>query len=252
MCTSWSAHHLHFLTLCRRRSAELLFGQMRARHPVLAATPCIDALLQRQHSATVPSTQRHAVVRALAVEAQGEAPSADLAATILILALWPGLDAVRYRLWRDWPQDRDDLAEDIIAQIAIGVRRLDLMEVQKVAGTLVMNTERDLRRIFLERKHQRHMEPQIYDDLEAVAAPPHDDDAVDVRTWCSRLTPILGRDTSLFLRIIVLGETQAQAAIALGITDAAARKRHQRAMTRLTAMQNIPARLSHSAPAIGL
>lgn len=252
MCTTWSAHHLHFLTLCRRRSAEHLFLQMRGRHPVLAETPCIDVLLQLQHSATAPSTQRHAVVRALAAEAQADDASADLAAVILILALWPGLDAVHYRLWRDWPQDRDDLAEDIITQVAIGIRRLDLMAVQKVAGTLVMNTERDLRRIFLERKHQRHMEAQIYDDLDAVAAPPHDDEAMDVRTWRSRLAPILGRDTSLFLRIIVLGETQAQAAIALGITDAAARKRHQRAMTRLTAMQNNPARLSHSAPPIGL
>ncbi|MGV8986058.1 MAG: sigma-70 family RNA polymerase sigma factor [Cypionkella sp.] len=252
MRTSWSAFHLQFLTLCRRRSAEHLFGQMRARHPVLAEAPCIDALLERQHSTTSPAPQRHAVVRALAVEAQADGQSAHLAATILILALWPGLDAVRYRLWRDWPEERDDLADDILAHIAIGVRRLDLASVRQVAATLFMNTERDLRRAFLDRKYQRRIELPMFDSLQAAAAPLRDDDALDAGAWRSRMDPILGRDTSLFLRIIILGETQAEAALALGLSHDAARKRHQRAMKKLEALQNNLVDLSHSEPPIGL
>jgi hypothetical protein len=252
MRTSWSALHLQFLNFCHRRSAKHLFGQMQARHPILQETPCIDALLVRQHSAAAPSTHRHAVVRALTVEAQAAGPSADLAATIVILALWPGLDAVRYRLWRDWPEERNDLADDILAHIAIGIRHLDLASVQKVTATLIMNTERDIRRAFLDRKWQHRAELPIYESVYAVAAPARDDDAMDVGIWRGRLLPILGGDTSLFLRIIVLGETQAQAAAALGLSHDAARKRHQRAMTKLVALQNKSSGLSHSDPPIGL
>lgn len=252
MRTSWSAFHLQFLTLCHRRSAEHLFGQMQARHPVLQEAPCIDALLERQHSTTGPSTQRYAVVRALAVEAQGSGPAADLAATILILALWPGLDAVRYRLLRDWPKERDDLADDILAHIAIGIRRLNLASVQKVAATLIMNTERDIRRTFLDRKCLHRIEFPMDDSLQARAAPLRDDDAMDVGIWRKRLDPILGGDTSLFLRIIILGETQAQAALVLGLSYDGARKRHQRAMKKLAALQINPSDLSHFEPPIGL
>lgn len=252
MRTSWSAFHLQFLILCHRRSSEHLFADMRARHPVLAETYCIDVLLERQHNTTSPAPQRHTVVRALAVEAQASGPTADLAATILILALWPGLDAVRFRLWRDWPQERDDLADEILAHIAIGIRRLDLVSVQKVAATLIMNTERDLRRAFLERNSQHRMELPMFDSLQAIEAPTSDDDIMDVGACRKRLRPVLGTDTDLFLRIIHLGETQAEAATALGISHDAARKRHQRVMKKLAALQNNSADLSHSDPQIGL
>lgn len=252
MRTSWSAFHLQFLALCHRRSSELLFGQMQTRHAVLAAAPCIDALLERQHSTTDPSTQRHAVVRALAVEVQASGPVSELAAVILILALWPGLDAVRYRLWRDWPLDRDDLADDILGHVAIGVRRLDLASVQKVAATLIMNTERDLRRAYLDRKAQRRIELPMFDSLEVVTAPLRDDDITDRDVWRSRLLPVLGRDSDLFLRIITLGENQAEAASALGLSHEAARKRHQRTMKKLTAMRDNSSDMSHSPPPIGL
>ena len=232
MRTSWSAFHLQFMNLCHRQSAERLFDQMRARHPALARAPCIDALLERQHNSIDAPAHCHAVVRALAVEAQATGPAADLATTILILALWPGLDAVRHRVWRDWPDERHDLTDNILGQIAIGIGRLDLASVERLAATLIMNTERDLRRAFLDRKCQRRIELPMYDDLQPLAPPVRDDDAMDFGTWRSRLLPVLGRDTGLFLRIMVLGETQAQAAAALGLSHDAARKRHQRAMKK--------------------
>lgn len=252
MRTSWSAFHLQFLTFCHRRSAEQLFQAMQLRHAVLADAPCIDALLERQHGAVVPSALRHPVVRALAVEVQTNGPASELAAIILILTLWPGLDAVRNRLWRDWPQEREELADEILGHIAIGIRRLDLASVQKVAATLIMNTERDLRRAFLDRKAQRRIELPMYDRLHVVTAPAFEDGAFDVDTLRDRLYPILGRETGLFLRMMILGETQAEAGLALGLSHGAARKRHQRAMTKLTAIQNNSSDLSHSSSPIGL
>ena len=170
----------------------------------------------------------------------------------MILALWPGLDAVRYRFWRDWPQERDDLADDILARIAIGIRYLDVASVQKVAATLIMNTERDIRRAFLKRKSQRRVELPMLDGTYETAAPGRDHDADDVGTWRDRLLPILGRETDFLLRIIILGETQTQAGAADGLTPDAARKRHQRAVKKLAALQNNSADLSHSDPPIGL
>ena len=237
MRTSWSAIQLHLVTLCHRRSAELIFDQLRARHPVIAETACVDALLDRQHNTTDPSVPRHAVVRALVAEAQGGGSTSDLAATILILALWPGLDVVRHRLWRDWPDARDDLAEQILGQIAIGIRRVKLASVRQVTATLIMNTERDVRRAFLRDKTQRRSELPIHVSLQDVANPAYDDDGLDIVTWHKRLLPLLGRDTTFFLRILILGETQGEAARALGLSHDAARKRHQRAMAKLAALK---------------
>ena len=69
----------------------------------------------------------------------------------------------------------------------------------------------------------------------AIAGP---EDATDSAwDWYQLLNPIIGRDTPLFLRIICFGETQAEAASALGLPYDAARKRHQRAMKKLTELQ---------------
>ena len=250
MRTSWSAFHLQLLALCHRRSAEQLFGEMGGRHPALNEVTCVDALLNRQHDMTDPSVPRHAVVRALVIEAQGVGPSSNLAATILILALWPGLDVVRHRLWRDWPDARDNLADDILGQITIGIRRLKLTLVRQVAATLIMNTERDIRRSMLERKAQRRTELPIHDSPQDVAS--SDDQLLDVGIWRNRLQPMLGRDTELVLRTMILGETQAEAARALGLSHDVARKRHQRAIAKLAAMQINSGDLSHSGPPVGL
>lgn len=237
MRTSWSAFHLHLLALCHRRSAELLFAGMRARQPILDGLCSIDALLDRQHDTTDPSVSRDAVVRALVVEAQEVGPYSDLATTILILALWPGLDAVRHRLWRDWPNVRDDLSDTILGQVVIAIRRLQLASVRRVAATLVMNTERDTRRALLVQKMQQRNELPIHDSPEALAELVRGDEAMNVETLRAHLLPLLGRDTWLFLRIVILGETQAEAGRALGLSHEAARKRHQRAMAKLATLQ---------------
>ena len=92
----------------------------------------------------------------------------------------------------------------------------------------------------------------MLDGTYETAAPGRDHDADDVGTWRDRLLPILGRETDFLLRIIILGETQTQAGAADGLTPDAARKRHQRAVKKLAALQNNSADLSHSDPPIGL
>ena len=52
--------------------------------------------------------------------------------------------------------------------------------------------------------------------------------------------PLFGQDTAFFLRIIHLGETQAEAGVALGLSPDAARKRYQRGLSRIRVAEKIP------------
>ncbi len=63
---------------------------------------------------------------------------------------------------------------------------------------------------------------------------------------------LLGDDALLVIRVAIEGFSQAEVAVELGLTEAAARKRYQRAMRRLhDALEEIPERMSRSGPAGG-
>ena len=96
------------------------------------------------------------------------------------------------------------------------------------------NTERDIRRDVVRRLNRGRAEVLIDDEstnsLAASVEP--DEQQLAATEWRQRLLPLVGRDTDLFLRIMMLGETQAEAGEALGLSHAAARKRHQRALQK--------------------
>jgi hypothetical protein len=235
MRAKWQALYLRFLSHIHRKSSERHYAAIRARQPVLAPSLCVDELIFRQQGSGGDPAERNAVLRALVIEAQADMASSELAANILILALWPGLDAVHGRLCRDFQPERDDVSGEIIGHLGLGIRRLDLTRVTRIAATLIMNTERDIRRAFIRDRNRR--KAQICcDDVAGnlfVALDTHDDGKLSAAQWRERLEPLLGRDTSFFLRIMLLGETQAEAGRALGLSPDAARKRHQRALARL-------------------
>ena len=253
MRASWTALHLEMVRYCNRLSSERAFGLIRGRLPALGALGSIADLIQHQQTPGGDPVRRNGVLRALIIEAQADGPSAELASTVLILALWPGLDAVRFRLCRDFPGSRAEIGSDILAQIAIGVRRLDLEAVNRIAATLVMNVERDIRRKIVGDRDIARAEVSITSPKGSVALVVSlpDDPSVPLSDLRAALEELLGRDADFFLRIIVLGETQQEAGRALGLTHEAARKRHQRGMTKLHAAQRNRADLSHSAARLG-
>ena len=213
------------------------FLEFRQGHAALCDVRDPADLLVRLHTPGGDLDTRNAVLRALVIVAQGEA-ACQTAITLLILALWPGLDAVHNRLCHDYPQDRSEIGGDIVAQMTFGIRHLDLAAVHRIAATLIMNTERDLRRANLRVVRQRRAAVPLDEDIcvaTSVAAP--DEPADSPWVWEQLLPPVIGRDTALFVRIIRLGETQGEAARALGLTHDSARKRHQRAMQKLSALQ---------------
>lgn len=65
---------------------------------------------------------------------------------VLVLVLWPGLEAVRYRLRRYVSFDIPRLDAELTGRLTLGIRTLRLSRVSRIAATLLRNVERDLRR----------------------------------------------------------------------------------------------------------
>ena len=146
MRAQWHAFYQRLTSLIHRTSSEHQYEAIRMRYPALASLLNIDQMFFYQQCPGGDPEQRNAVLRSLVVDAQSGAVTSELAANILVLALWPGLDAVYSRLCRDYPHERADISDDIVGQLTLGICRLDLVAVHRIAATLIMNTERDLRR----------------------------------------------------------------------------------------------------------
>lgn len=173
---------------------------------------------------------------------QGE--QKELAAPMLWLGLWPGLDAIHRRRTRHFLHAPDELASEIADALTHEIAELDLACVVRVAATLVRSTERRVlegrAREWTETNTVTPMgeisairDPSPADRISRLGLPPTlnvDEDLVHLRAW---LEPAVGEDTELVLAVLVLEETQREAGVRLGISHDAARKRFQRAFARV-------------------
>jgi RNA polymerase sigma-70 factor (ECF subfamily) len=152
--------------------------------------------------------------------------------TLLLLALWPGLDAIRRRLlWRKLG-NADEVASDALARTTEAVRGLDLGRVNWIAATVLRNVERDMVRARQRDAARENLSSAIEpDDIPAEQAGfwPTVEDA----HFGDDLRKLIGTDAGLVIRVAIDGFTQAEAAAELGISMEAARKRYQRAIHRL-------------------
>lgn len=162
---------------------------------------------------------------------------------VLVLVLWPGLEAVRYRLRRYVSFDIPRLDAELTGRLTLGIRTLRLSRVSRIAATLLRNVERDLRRGLqadADRARLRQMDCEA-DDFQS--APVADDTKL-----IGVIVRALGQDGALVAAVHIGGWSQKEAAAALGISHAAARKRCQRVIARLASS---PDGLSQSDPANG-
>lgn len=212
------------------------------RRAQAALTPFRDpaALLDGLHRTTGDPARKNVILAALVGAAQGDGPTSDCALTVLLLALWPGLDAIRRRsIWRRIGT-ADEVASDVLGRTTEAVRGLDLGRVNWIAATVLRNVERDMIRA-----RQRD---QAREHLASGADPDEVADSGDSgigETGYARLNgavrKLLGDDALLVIRVAIEGFSQAEVAVELGLTEAAARKRYQRAMRRLhDALEEIP------------
>lgn len=226
-----SSSNLHF-----QRSFDAV------RRAQAALTPFRDpaALLDRLHRTPGDQGQKNLILAALVGAAQGDGPTSDCALTVLLLALWPGLDAIRRRsIWRRLGT-ADEVASDVLARTTEAVRGLDLGRVNRIAATVLRNVERDMIRARQREAARESLSSDIEpDDVPADQAgrQPAAEDA----HLQDDLRKLIGADALLVIRVAIEGFSQAEVAVELGLTEAAARKRYQRAMRRLNdALEEIP------------
>lgn len=191
------------------------------------------ALLDRLHSKGPSPSWKNAVLRALILCAKRET-HAETAVTLVLLALWPGLAVLRFRLRRCKSDMSVDLDGELVGRMALAIRTLDPERVDRIAATLLMNLERDMRRDSRRKGRETLQGDPAAGDTTPLWSPASPSDADTSRGFLlAELEHLIGTDARLVLEVAVDGASQAEAAISLGISHDAARKRYQRARARL-------------------
>jgi DNA-directed RNA polymerase specialized sigma24 family protein len=240
MRRAWCELHRGLVRDLNRFKHQQGFREIRARQDALKPFTDPAALLAFQSGAGEDFVARNEVLRELCREAKSEGSTAETSLLVALLALWPGMDAIYGRLLRHFRSDPDELAAEIAAQMANGIRCVDLDQVSKIAATLLMNAERDIRRKLSGEWHAAGSRSDLTDEMPAPThisvfgfAPDMGDADADTARLRQRLKPLVGRDVDLLLGVAVLGQTQHEAAVSLGLAPEAGRKRHQRAVQKL-------------------
>lgn len=232
MSFAWHAIRDHLMQSSSTLSFQRGFDTIRRAQDPLAPFRDPAALLDGLHRSSGNSDDKNLILSALVEAAQGNGPASDCALTLLLLALWPGLDAIRRRsIWRRIGT-ADEIASDVLARTTEAVRSLDLGRVNWIAATVLRNVERDMIRA----RRRDAARESVASDIE-----PDDVPADHVGRQSSAedahlrddLRKLLGDDALLVIRVAIEGFSQAEAGAELGLTEAAARKRYQRAMRRL-------------------
>jgi RNA polymerase sigma-70 factor (ECF subfamily) len=225
MSFAWHEIRDHLMHSSSNLHFQRSFDAVRRGQAALAPFRDSAALLDGLHRTPGDQGQKNVILSALVRAAQGDGPASDCALTLLLLALWPGLDAIRRRsLWRRIGT-ADEVASDVLARTTEAVRSLDLGRVNWIAATVLRNVERDMIRVRQRDQTREHL---------AIGA-------AGYARLNGAVRKLLGDDALLVIRVAIEGFSQAEVAVELGLTEAAARKRYQRAMRRLhDALEEIP------------
>lgn len=253
MRASWFALHASLRRVLNRDRSETEFQEMAETYPDLASHASIASLMEHLHARDGDPMARFRIIRTLVIAAQSDQRFRSTAQIIVILALWPGFDAVFWRLARGFPNDRDSLTAEILARVTEAILVLDLKKVTAVTATLLRNLERDIRRDLIGARALCEASRPIDDDAVEAEATAMTASIADA-DWGldDRLVGLGSGETNLLKRVFVLGETQEEAGRSLGLSPAAARKRFQRCLQKIKTRQISSTALSHSFPPVGL
>lgn len=208
------------------------FATVRCSHRELTRFADPAALLDHLHRGDAPSDRKNVILASLIESAKSNDRAGDCALTIMLLALWPGLDGVFRRSRARRLGHTDEVASEILARATAAVRNLDLTKVNWIAATILKNVERDVLRAH-NRENLRQQQHDEFDaDIHGGSIEVADEDTPPERLL-TELTCLTGTDARLVIRVVVEGCTQAEAGKEIGLSEAAARKRFQRVLKRL-------------------
>ena len=239
---SWNTLHAELLRASARRYFHTDFQTLRARHDALAPFAEPIALLERLRAprdGAGDGVARNAILGDLVAAARGRDVFAGTAVELLLLALWPGLDAAHRRLSRHFRHDPGELGAEILERVTRGIHALDPDRVVWIAATLIMNVERDIRRDLSRRWSEAARRAPPPDEIAPprlhswLGVPAGIDAESATRMTAHHLRALIGGDTDLVVAVAIRGARQHEAAAALGLGSETARKRYQRALRRL-------------------
>jgi len=183
------------------------------------------------------------VLAVLVRAAQARGALAKLAMSLLLLGLWPALDGIFRRNVHRFPGGPDELASEITACFTANAHDSDLRRINRVAATLVMNTERRVRDHgdrALRRDGRKDELPEVGHLPDMLISPARLPSGLGIPAGLSpeqevealrrMLAGAIGKDADLVVAVAIEGATQREAADLFGLTYEAARKRYQRAM----------------------
>lgn len=232
MSNSWHEIHDHLMHDSSTLGFQHGFNAIRSEHPALSRFHDPAGLLDALHHSAATADEKNALLRALIEAAQGDSTAADCALTLMLLALWPGLDAVYRRAMCSQVGSVGEVSSEVLARATEAIRCLDLNRVNRIAATILQNIERDL--IRARRREAAVQKLHVAFDVSDVAAANQvaSEPAASPERLHRDLVRLVGADSTLVMRVAVDGASQGEVAAELGLTAAAARKRYQRALRR--------------------
>ena len=127
MSFAWHEIRDHLMQSSSNLHFQRSFDAVRRAQAALAPFRDPAALLDGLRRTPGDQGQKNLILAALVGAAQGDGPASDCALTLLLLALWPGLDAIRRRsIWRRLGT-ADEVASDVLARTTEAVRGLDCL-----------------------------------------------------------------------------------------------------------------------------
>lgn len=241
MRSSWEVLHAGLMRSIEERESVEAFASLRARREVLDRFTAPGLVVDYLAHQGGDLDDKDRILAALIEEVRGGV-AVQLAYSLLLLCLWPGLQTAYARRLRLFRRQAEDLALEIVDRFTAEVCRLDLGRVTRVAATLVRNTEREVVvsrcREFKLAARSKEVSPAVW-----VAEPPEpyvspfglvigdsDDDSISaIRRW---LECAIGRDADLIVQVVIQGRNRAELAAALGISRNLLDHRVRRALVR--------------------
>lgn len=253
MRAPWEAVHAGLCRSVRTVRSRQLFDELKLYCPTLGRFPDVASLIGYLLSDDADLDEENGIYAALVVAAQAPGRARETAMAILMVALWPGLDAIYRRSFRYFLRDdpeaaATELSSEITARFAALVGEADLIRIRKVAATLVLNTQRQVtdgrRRTFRDLARWADEPdddafippgtPQRREPSDLGIAPGHtpEEERAAIRRW---LEAIVGRDAELVLAVVIDNDNMREAGERVGISHDLARKRFPAAIERIQA-----------------
>jgi len=234
MRPTWKVLHQKVAASVRTPGALARFETLRKRLPGFEPFETPEHLFQFLTGPSPDLDAKDELLRRL-VELVQRQEEQELAGAVLWLGLRPGLDSIYWRRLRHFLPGESDLCSCIAEAFVSLVRGIALDKNSRIAAALVRGTERGVidgyRLTVVGPARDRHSDELGKCADEARAKPSLDEELAALLLW---LRPLVGDDDAvLVVAVLVMGESQREAALRIGISHDAARKRYRRALGTL-------------------